>query len=93
MPGVHAVELHTGDYANAPGSPARARPPADGRGRGRPARTRGTRRHGLTVETSACAAIPEIVELNIGHSIVARAVVVGMAEAVREMKAALASRP
>jgi pyridoxine 5-phosphate synthase len=35
------------------------------------------------------AAIPEIVELNIGHSIVARAVLVGMAQAVREMQAAL----
>jgi pyridoxine 5-phosphate synthase len=32
-------------------------------------------------------------ELNIGHSIVARAVLVGLAEAVREMKAAIAGRP
>jgi pyridoxine 5-phosphate synthase len=32
------------------------------------------------------AKIPEIVELNIGHSIVARAVMVGLAEAVTEMK-------
>jgi pyridoxine 5-phosphate synthase len=36
------------------------------------------------------AALGEVVELNIGHSIVARAVLVGMAAAVREMKAALA---
>ena len=36
------------------------------------------------------AAIPELVELNIGHSIVAHAVLVGMGQAVREMKAALA---
>jgi pyridoxine 5-phosphate synthase len=33
------------------------------------------------------AAIPEIVELNIGHAIVARALIDGMAAAVREMKA------
>ena len=33
------------------------------------------------------AAVPEIVELNIGHAIVARAVFDGMAAAVREMKA------
>jgi len=33
------------------------------------------------------ASIPEIVELNIGHSIVARAVVDGIGPAVREMKA------
>jgi pyridoxine 5-phosphate synthase len=32
------------------------------------------------------AAIPEIVELNIGHSIVSRAVIDGMARAVSEMK-------
>jgi pyridoxine 5-phosphate synthase len=32
------------------------------------------------------AAIPEISELNIGHSIIARAIAEGMARAVREMK-------
>jgi pyridoxine 5-phosphate synthase len=31
--------------------------------------------------------IPEIVEYNIGHSIIARAVLVGLDQAVREMKA------
>ena len=47
--------------------------------------------HGLTVaNVGPVAAIPEVVELNIGHSIVARAVLVGMAAAVREMRAAIA---
>jgi pyridoxine 5-phosphate synthase len=47
--------------------------------------------HGLDYENvGPIAAIPEIVELNIGHSIVARAVTVGMEQAVREMKALLA---
>ena len=32
------------------------------------------------------AEIPEIIELNIGHSIIARAVIVGIEQAVREMK-------
>ncbi|MDP7204770.1 MAG: pyridoxine 5'-phosphate synthase, partial [Pirellulaceae bacterium] len=32
------------------------------------------------------ASIDQMAELNIGHAIVARAVMVGMAEAVREMK-------
>jgi pyridoxine 5-phosphate synthase len=32
------------------------------------------------------AKIPEIVELNIGHSIIARAVMIGIEQAVREMK-------
>ncbi len=44
--------------------------------------------HGLHYHNvQPVAAIPEIVELNIGHAIVARAVFDGMASAVREMKA------
>ena len=46
--------------------------------------------HGLTyVNVKPVADIPEIVELNIGHSIVARAVLVGLERAVREMVALL----
>ena len=47
--------------------------------------------HGLTVDNVApIAAIPEIVELNIGHAIIGRAVFVGLAEAVAEMRRAMA---
>lgn len=43
--------------------------------------------HGLTYRNvRRLAQIPEIVEFNIGHSIVARAVLVGLERAVREMK-------
>jgi pyridoxine 5-phosphate synthase len=43
--------------------------------------------HGLNYgNVGPVAAIPEIEELNIGHAIVARAVLVGMERAVREMK-------
>ena len=46
--------------------------------------------HGLTVDNvGAVAAIAGIRELNIGHALIARAVFVGLAEAVREMKAAM----
>ncbi len=46
--------------------------------------------HGLTYHNVIrIAAIPEIEELNIGHSIIARAVLVGLERAVREMKALL----
>ena len=91
--GVHAVELHTGDYAGATGDAERARQLA----RLRAAAAEAARLslevhagHGLTVaNVRPVAAIPGIVELNIGHAIVARAVVVGMAAAVREMRAAL----
>ena len=44
-------------------------------------------RHGLTYwNVAPIVAIPEIEELNIGHSIVSRAALVGMERAVREMK-------
>jgi pyridoxine 5-phosphate synthase len=43
--------------------------------------------HGLTMEnTTEIAQLPEIVELNIGHSIIARAVFIGLEAATREMK-------
>ncbi len=43
--------------------------------------------HGLTYRNvSRVAQIPHVSELNIGHSIVARAVLVGFERAVREMK-------
>jgi pyridoxine 5-phosphate synthase len=44
--------------------------------------------HGLTYRNvSEVAAVPEITEFNIGHNIVARAVLTGLPEAVREMRA------
>jgi pyridoxine 5-phosphate synthase len=46
--------------------------------------------HGLTTaNVGPVAAVPEIEELNIGHALVSRAVLVGMAEAVREMLRAM----
>jgi len=50
--------------------------------------------HGLNYRNvEPVAAIPEVEEFNIGHAIVARAVLVGMERAVREMKELLAGRP
>lgn len=49
--------------------------------------------HGLTYRNvSALAAIPEITEFNIGHSIISRAVFVGLDQAVREMIQAIGKR-
>jgi pyridoxine 5-phosphate synthase len=46
--------------------------------------------HGLNYETAeAIAALPEIVELNIGHFLIGEAIFVGLAEAVRTMRAAM----
>ena len=89
--GAEAIELHTGSYANA-WSPGRA--PASELERLRTGAERGAALglrvhagHGLTYENVApVAALPVIEELNIGHSIVSRAVLVGMERAVGEMK-------
>jgi pyridoxine 5-phosphate synthase len=48
--------------------------------------------HGLTTaNVGAIAAVPQVEELNIGHSIVSRAVLMGMEAAVREMLQAMAA--
>lgn len=87
------VELHTGRYANAKRSKeadaefeaiTHAAKLAYKLGIGVNAG------HGLNYQNvKRLAHIPEIVEYNIGHSIVARAVLVGLDRAVREMKALL----
>jgi pyridoxine 5-phosphate synthase len=91
---VHAVELHTGDYANAADEGTRRSEIERLRAAAHQARELGLEvhgGHGLTVGNVApVAAIPEMVELNIGHSLVARAVTVGIGEAVREMRSAMA---
>jgi len=85
-----AVELHTGQYALArPGSEQSGelrtlqQAAAEIRARGMALHAG----HGLTYHNvRPVAAIEGMHELNIGHSIVARAIMVGFTEAVREMK-------
>ena len=90
--GADAVELHTGEYALDPARPESIealRAAAREGGRIGIAVHAG---HGLTVRNvGPVAAIPEIEELNIGHSIVSRAIFVGLEEAVREMRRAMDS--
>ena len=87
--GAPAVELHTGAYADAGGA-ARAREFERLRASARFAASLGlvvNAGHGLHYHNvQPVAAIAEIVELNIGHSIIARAVFDGLAKAVRDMK-------
>lgn len=86
--GVDAVELHTGEYANTRGEARSAQLARLDRAASL-ARKLGIdvhAGHGLTYENvTPVAAIPEIEELNIGHSIISRAVFTGIEEAVREM--------
>jgi pyridoxine 5-phosphate synthase len=88
--GFDAVELHTGEYANARDA-ERVQTQLDRLTRaGRLARERGLRLHaghGLSYRNvGPVARIEQMRELNIGHAIVSRAVFVGLREAVREMK-------
>ena len=88
--GAPVIEIHTGTYAHAEHT---------GRALDELARIRAAAAHaadlGLLVNAGhglhyrnvqAIAAIPQIGELNIGHAIVAHALFVGFAQAVREMK-------
>jgi pyridoxine 5-phosphate synthase len=85
-----AVELHTGSYALAKPGADRDRQLAALRTAGARVRQAGMvlhAGHGLNYHNvKPVVAIPEMHELNIGHSIVARAVLVGLQKAVREMK-------
>jgi pyridoxine 5-phosphate synthase len=87
--GAHAVEIHTGAYCNAAGLEREKELDAIVRASAL-AQSLGLEvhaGHGLNYDNVLpIAAIPQIVELNIGHSIIARAVIVGIERAVREMK-------
>ena len=90
------VELHTGAYANARGDErarelerlARAAETAESLG------LRVNAGHGLDYDNvTPVVALPHLEELNIGHSIVARALTDGVGDAIRSMLALLESRP
>ncbi len=87
--GAPVIELHTGAYAEATGA-EQSRELARIQSAARHAAGLGlvvNAGHGLHYHNvQAIAVMPEIVELNIGHAIVARALFDGMAAAVREMK-------
>jgi pyridoxine 5-phosphate synthase len=88
--GAVAIELHTGRYAHHPNDPAALRALEDAARHGHALGLAVHAGHGLTTRNvGPVAAIAEIEELNIGHSIVSRAVFVGLAEAVREMRAVM----
>jgi len=93
--GVEAVELHTGTYANSSTPEQHAESLGELVRGGATARSAGlvlNAGHGLTYRNVVpVASIDGMHELNIGHSIVARAVLVGFTQAVREMKALVGS--
>jgi len=92
--GAHQIELHTGAYAQARGS-RRAEllsRLAEGARYARKLGLEVAAGHGLTRDNvPAIAAIPEMAELNIGHAVIADAVLIGLERAVRELRQSIES--
>lgn len=88
--GATAVELHTGAYAHASANysaEAELQTLCDAGQQIRAAGLTLHSGHGLTYRNvGPVAAIPDMCELNIGHSIISRAIMVGLERAVRDMK-------
>ena len=88
--GAPVIELHTGAYADASDEPTRAAELRRIVAAARQAAGLGLEvhaGHGLHYRSvKAVAAIPELVELNLGHAIVAQAIMAGLPAAVAEMK-------
>ena len=93
--GAPVVELHTGKYADADSVPARRHELERIRKAAAHAHAQGLQvnaGHGLHYHNvQDIVAIPNIVELNIGHAIIAESVFIGLDAAVRKMKALLVS--
>lgn len=91
--GADYVEIHTGKYSDAINEIERKEELKNIEDATRAAKALGLKvnaGHGLDYKNvAAVAKIKDIVELNIGHSIVARSVFVGLEQAVREMKASI----
>ena len=95
--GIEALEFHTGEYAHARGASEKSAELERLHRACREAADQGLAvhaGHGLTYENvTPVAALPEIEELNIGHSIVSRAILIGMEAAVREMRSLILDAP
>lgn len=91
--GAPTIELHTGAYADAKNAEAQQIELERIIKGTEYAASKGlvvNAGHGLNLDNvAAIAAIPQIHELNIGHSIIAESVFVGLEQAVKDMKAAL----
>jgi pyridoxine 5-phosphate synthase len=94
--GAKFIELHTGKYAEASDEVSRKQELAvlsQGCEKAIRAGLRVNAGHGLTYwNVYPIASIPGMEELNIGHTIISRAVLVGMERAVKEMKLAMHGR-
>ena len=90
LPGVTGFEINTDRYTHPGAAASELEAIVAAAALGEQVGLRVYAGHGLTVANVApVATIPQVEELNIGHSIVSRAVLIGMAAAVEEMLAAM----
>jgi pyridoxine 5-phosphate synthase len=88
--GATAIELHTGQYAHHTSDPRTIEALRSAARLGVEVGLAVHAGHGLTAgNVGPVAAIPDVEELNIGHSVVSRALFVGLEEAVRELRRAM----
>ncbi len=88
--GAEAIELHTGEFANNPDDPAHIAALREASWLAAELGLAVHAGHGLTADNlGPVAAIPEIEELNIGHSIVSRAIFMGLSPAINEVRTAM----
>jgi pyridoxine 5-phosphate synthase len=88
--GADAIELHMGAYSHHPADPRTIAALREGARQAAALGLAVHAGHGLTVgNVGAVAAIPEIEELNIGHSIISHAVFEGLANAVHAIRRAM----
>lgn len=93
--GAPMIELHTGRFANTLGAERRAETQrlVSAAKVGYAAGLEIHAGHGIQVANLAdLAAVPHLTELNIGHTLIARSIFVGLQQAVREMKEAIAAQ-
>jgi pyridoxine 5-phosphate synthase len=92
--GAEFIELHTGAYANAQGQDRdrELQKLIAGAALAKDIGLRVNAGHGLNyTNTAPILALPGLEELNIGHSIISRSILVGLDSAVREMMAIIAT--
>ena len=88
--GADSVELHTGRYAHHGKDPAALAALRDSAALGAALGLSVHAGHGLTTRNvGPVAAISDIEELNVGHHVISRAVIVGLDIAIRELRAAM----
>ena len=88
--GAPVVELHTGAYAEHPGDPRELERLQNAAAHTKVLGLECHAGHGLTTDNvGPIAAIPEVIELNIGHFLVGEAIMVGLPQAIRDMRAAI----